>query len=227
MEDRVTTWSVRDAFRTFGVMVLASAIASGVLLGVTGHSADGSSEDVFVLGVLGTVLGMLAALVHARSFLPVGALAWRPLSSRWALKSIAMVGPVLAVGYLMGRLLEFFEVEVEPQDLVSTIAQSSNPATIALGLLYGIVGAAVFEELLFRGVIQPALVARWGRWPGLLGQALLFGTMHMADPWVVLPTTLIGVVAGWLREATGALGAPIVFHAANNTLAILLSWSML
>lgn len=78
--------------------------------------------------------------------------------------------------------------------------------------------AGVGEELLFRGLLQPAM--------GLLLSSLIFGLAHCISTAYVFLATLIGLLLGWLLQSTGNLLTPIVTHAAYDFLALiyLLRW---
>ncbi|MEL6136414.1 MAG: CPBP family intramembrane glutamic endopeptidase [Cyanobacteria bacterium J06628_6] len=85
------------------------------------------------------------------------------------------------------------------------------PDVIWLGLLPGL-----SEELLFRGVMLPAL----GLTPlGLIVSSLCFGVLHLSGirqwPYVVW-ATVIGLVLGGSAIATGSLWVPIVAHVITN-----------
>jgi len=91
--------------------------------------------------------------------------------------------------------------------------------------LCALVGAPMFEELCFRGLVFAA-VAKWAASRGLPGipwatvvSALLFALIHL-EP-VRFPLLLtIGLVLSWLRARTGRVGASVVAHAFNNLLSV-------
>jgi len=93
--------------------------------------------------------------------------------------------------------------------------------------LCALVGAPVFEELCFRGLVF-ASVARWSSSRGLpavpwatIVSAVLFAFIHL-EP-VRFPLLLtIGLVLSWLRARTGRVGASIVAHSFNNLYDVLL-----
>ncbi|HKE17139.1 MAG TPA: CPBP family intramembrane glutamic endopeptidase [Kofleriaceae bacterium] len=72
--------------------------------------------------------------------------------------------------------------------------------------------SSVGEELLFRGALQPMI--------GVWMQAVVFALLHIGPGLRFLPWTLsafgLGLVFGWLFQATGDLGGPIVAHFAIN-----------
>lgn len=91
------------------------------------------------------------------------------------------------------------------------------PDLIWLGLLPGL-----SEELLFRGVVLPAMGLNWF---GIGLSSFCFGVLHLSNlrhwPYVVW-ATLVGVLLGYSAVATGNLLVPIVAHIATNLLSSLL-----
>lgn len=88
---------------------------------------------------------------------------------------------------------------------------------------------ALPEEWFFRGYLQARLDRRLGTpWrlfgasigPGLLWSALAFALLHpiLIPGFHRLLVFFPALLFGWLRARTGALGAPVVVHAASNLL---------
>ena len=87
------------------------------------------------------------------------------------------------------------------------------PDLIWLGLLPGL-----SEELLFRGVMLPALGADH---LAVIVSSLCFGVLHLSGPqqWpYVIWATLIGVILGYSALLSGNLLLPIVGHIVTNLL---------
>ena len=88
---------------------------------------------------------------------------------------------------------------------------------IWLGLLPGL-----SEELLFRGVMLPALGFDWS---ALIFSSLLFGVLHLSGagqwPYVVW-ATVVGFVLGYSALMTGNLLIPIVAHIVTNLVSSIL-----
>jgi membrane protease YdiL (CAAX protease family) len=90
-----------------------------------------------------------------------------------------------------------------------------------------IVGAPLFEELLFRGPMQRSLIDRWGTWPGLVLQGAVFAIYHvvgsfaLAQAWYLAPLFAVGVVFGFVTHRTGRLATAQIAHAVMNVLAYL------
>jgi uncharacterized protein len=90
-------------------------------------------------------------------------------------------------------------------------------------ILFGIVAvtlAPLFEEMFFRGFIQPLLSRSWGTVAGVVVTAILFGSLHGPEySWVwqyALFVTLAGAVFGWVRARTGSIIPSTVMHGCFN-----------
>lgn len=133
--------------------------------------------------------------------------------------------------------LEFYALDRRPrrlgESLVALLAVAAWAALMQLWLLprdtlpaasellrtliLQIALVAFPEELLFRGLAQPAL-ARRGPVVGIVGGAVLFALAHV----IVLPSpdrllvVFPGLLFGLLRERTGSLWPSILLHALCN-----------
>ena len=85
--------------------------------------------------------------------------------------------------------------------------------------------AGVGEEMLFRGVIQPAVAEAvgggWGIAVGLAASALLFGLAHPITPAYALLAGLIGLYLGGVWLVSGNLLVPVVAHAGYDFVALI------
>jgi membrane protease YdiL (CAAX protease family) len=82
-------------------------------------------------------------------------------------------------------------------------------------VLMGVI-AAIPEETIFRGILQPTLQAKVGRWPGILVTAVIFALYHVHFAFSlprVISHMCSGLILGLLRERTGTLWAPAIAHA--------------
>lgn len=105
-----------------------------------------------------------------------------------------------------------FVVPLGPADVAG-----STGRVLAL-LAFGLV-EPVATELLFRGWLQPGLVARWGRARGILGASALSAAAYAAlagfGPALAataLTGFLLALLFGWIRERTGSTPAAILVH---------------
>jgi len=105
--------------------------------------------------------------------------------------------------------------------------QPRLPEGFALQALLQLLVVAFPEELFYRGYVQgslrrllpgrPVRLLGADLGPGFLLTQLLFAVGHLAtfQPFR-LGTFFPGLVFGWLRERSGGLAAPILFHALSN-----------
>lgn len=132
--------------------------------------------------------------------------AWLPAMG-WALVMIAALGVVLE------PLLALFPAEWY-EKLSGAIGQGGWSVATAVVL------APILEEWLFRGIVQPPAVAKWGAFRGILVSAALFGVIHLM-PMQVINAFFVGLVLGYLYYKTGSLVPVILLHALNNGVAML------
>jgi hypothetical protein len=89
-----------------------------------------------------------------------------------------------------------------------------------------VVGAPLFEELMFRGPIMRSLIARFGTWPGLILQGGVFALYHVVGnptlitAWYLTPLFAVGVILGIAAHRTGRMATSQIAHAAMNTVAL-------
>lgn len=135
------------------------------------------------------------------------------------LASLAAIVPVLSLESLV---LVHFKV---PHELLDELGEMIR-ARSALGLLYVLLvaaaGAALGEELIFRGILQRSLASLFGKagwgWPSVVVASLVFSLLH--DAWRMPAAFSLGMFLGILYWRTGSLLVPIVAHFTVNCTAI-------
>ncbi|MGD0218860.1 MAG: CPBP family glutamic-type intramembrane protease [Acidimicrobiales bacterium] len=96
----------------------------------------------------------------------------------------------------------------------------------AVLVLFTCIGAPLFEELFFRGLLQGQLIERFGAGVGVAVTAVVFGAVHVAnDPGVAglllaLSVGACGIVLGVVRHLTGRLGSSMATHSLFNAIAV-------
>jgi membrane protease YdiL (CAAX protease family) len=83
----------------------------------------------------------------------------------------------------------------------------------------------IAEEILFRWILLDVLARNLRFWVANAVQAVLFAALH-ADPKRLLFYTVVGLLSGRMRRASGGLLPSILFHGANNAIALLLLVAM-
>lgn len=84
--------------------------------------------------------------------------------------------------------------------------------------------APIAEEMLFRGILLPALArTRLGFWGAAVVSTLTWTLLHFTYSIAgMLLVFLLGMIFSWLFARTGSLRVPIVAHMANNAIAALM-----
>ena len=91
--------------------------------------------------------------------------------------------------------------------------------------LMGISFGPLFEEVVFRGVLQPVVVRSLGVSLGIGITALLYGLTLLPQygfTWNCGAVAVASVTWGWIRHRTGSTTAAAVSHAAYNAAWLLL-----
>jgi membrane protease YdiL (CAAX protease family) len=187
----------------------AMVIAAGGWLARQGDPASPGPAlfaAVVAGGLAGAAVVVLLLRAGGRSHAELG---W----SRWRAARDLELGILGALTMLLVTVLVVWLVygPEAPRELALTAAAWSWPAR-ALFLLIGL-SAAYAEESIFRGWLQKAAVARYGRWPAIVGVAVLFALLHLSPPAGLAVKVLLGILLGLLAERTGALWAPALAHA--------------
>jgi uncharacterized protein len=112
----------------------------------------------------------------------------------------------------IARLVALVEERIAP------VFAGCRPAELALVAAM----AGVGEELLFRGVLQPALAAHLLPWLAAVVVGLGFGAVHWITPTYAALAAVVGTYLGILALVSGNLLAPIVAHALYDLVALLL-----
>ena len=97
-----------------------------------------------------------------------------------------------------------------------------NFENIWLSILVMALLPAVFEEVLFRGVIFNSFNQTYGKTIGVLISALIFGIYHMN--WIQgVFAFILGLMLAYVYIKSGSLYVPIILHFINNLIAVLVS----
>ena len=90
---------------------------------------------------------------------------------------------------------------------------------VLAGVLFSILNA-LFEEVVFRGILFGAVESEWGKSVAAVTTAVLFGFCHLHGyPPGGVGAVLAGVFGlclGWLRIVTGGIGLPVLAHIAAD-----------
>lgn len=131
----------------------------------------------------------------------------------------------LIVAALSSRLFSRFAPPVNEIQILMMGMQAN--ADRLLLLLTVAVAAPIVEEILFRGLLYPALRERWGVAGGALLSGAIFAAVHPTIPTGFLPLALLGVAFALMTEWRGSLLPGIVMHGLHNGFVILTALTLL
>jgi sodium transport system permease protein len=113
-----------------------------------------------------------------------------------------------------------------PTDLIRQMARQMTQTSLPVWemVLFMALLPAVCEELAFRGLLLHGLRNRFHPVVRCLVVGIVFGIFHYTL-FRIAPTALLGVILTGIALMTGSIFPGLVFHAANNTLAIVMEQS--
>ena len=144
----------------------------------------------------------------------LSSLGWCP--ARFNLLFVGLGGIILA--FVVSGLATLIHTPKVPSPVESLM---SSPVLLSLFGVMAVTLAPFFEELLFRGFLQPLLTRSVGMIAGIVLTAVVFGSLHAPEysfAWqYALAVSLVGVVLGWLRVRSGSIIPCTVMHGAYNS----------
>jgi membrane protease YdiL (CAAX protease family) len=141
---------------------------------------------------------------------------------------LGLVLIAMALALISSLLIKAFGDQAEPQKLVTLIAEESakqeNIGTLIFFVVMAAAVAPVAEEILFRGILYPAVKQLGHPRVAVIGTALLFALFHVnLLTFASLSAVALSLIA--LYEFTDNLLAPITAHAVFNACnLIMLIW---
>lgn len=188
------------------VWQLLAVIAVAVIGRMSSVAVQGTAWLTFIIGL---ATGVLSVVVYAWVVRRTEHRAPVEVAPKGAASSVAW-STLLGVG-LFGAVIALIALPG-----YYSINGIGAPAG-ALGLLGFMAGAAVTEELVFRGILFRVLEERTGTWIALTVIGLLFGLLHLVNPNATLWGAIaIAIEAGGMLTAayvaTRKLWVPIGLH---------------
>ena len=226
-----------DALIAFGLLLVAVGSLQGgtyALDAYLGGTAWRRAPSVrLLLGISPTGLGALIVLaVSALRNPPPSGTPLRALGLRSAAPAkdlgrglslyVAAYPGVIAVIVLWGTILDRLGVKVQPQEVVKILLARQAWFEMAASVAVAVLVAPLFEEMIFRGFLLPALSRRLGAPGAVVLTATLFGLLH--GPAYAGPTLALGLLLGWLYWRTGRLWVSVGCHGAHNAAALVAAW---
>jgi membrane protease YdiL (CAAX protease family) len=227
-----------------GGIIAGALVSAGVWIMMTGKSLNTLQTDMANPAYYYAIIMLQALSTFFIFFLPSWIFAmvcyrkptvFAGFQTRFNIKQIAWIVIILALTFpLSGALSEMskliplpgdwkakfdaMETAREAQEAILIKINSLSKYILSL-VLIGIL-PAIFEELLFRGVIQNVLT-KWfkGPWAAILITALIFSIIHMSFYGFFVRFAL-GIILGLVFYYSGSLWLAIIFHFLYNGLQV-------
>lgn len=168
------------------------------------------SQVLSIMGVTAVILLVIAKIWQYFGSITIPPLQFTPIALFWGL---AMAGAIAVTSGILYQIWPTYRQSADAY-LKLVIEPLVWPDLIWIGLLPGL-----SEELLFRGVILPAIGLNF---TGLLVSSCIFGILHFSgsQQWpYVFWATVVGFALGYTVILTGNLLIPIVAHIVTNLVA--------
>ena len=226
-----------DALIAFGLLLVAlGSLQAGMyaLDAYTGGNVWRQAPSArLLLGISPTGLGALIVLAVSALRRPrpsgtptraLGLCSAEPVKDlgRGLATYVAAYPGVIAIILLWGALLDWLGVKVQPQEVVKILLAPQAWFEVAASVAVATLVAPLFEEMVFRGFLLPALSRRMGAPGAVVLTATLFGLLHGRA--YAGPTFALGLLLGWLYGRTGRLWVSVGCHGAHNAVALVAAW---
>lgn len=216
-----------DAVAATGFGLLASLVAGGLALGI----ADVEEFDQLAIWVLLLIqlplwLGLAGIPWWASRTKGTGSLRRDfGLAMRWIDVPVGLaigVATQLAFAVAAPPLYRFLGIDEDEigETAERLVDRADDPFAVICLFFLVVIGAAVVEELCYRGLWQRAIAKRWNPTVGIVVSAVVFGAVHLQ--WYDFPLlTVFGLVLALLTARSGRLGPAIWAHLGFNLIALL------
>jgi len=122
---------------------------------------------------------------------------------------------ILGLVMILSALIYQLQPDIKPQDFEQMLKSAGSTQGFLVMLLLGAVLAPFYEEMLFRGMLYPAVRRYLGPTGGAVIAGLIFGLVHW-DLWRTIPLAVGGMLFCYIYEKTGSILVTIVAHGTWN-----------
>ncbi len=216
-----------------------SETVSNISVGVM-PSSDSDWWQLHLQNLISQALGFGGAVLVASALwkgsVPAGLIPSRRALAPWGLIMVVLAtvfsSPLMALTYEWnvwaipeGSDLEAVLKPIEEmlEKVTAFLVTAEGPRRIIVIISVALV-PAVFEELAFRGALQPLLIKTTGKpWIGIAIASVIFSAIHFQF-YGFLPRLFLGALFGWFAYRSGSLIPGMVAHFVNNAGAALTLW---
>ena len=145
--------------------------------------------------------------------------------TKWSTVNLLAIWPVLVATILLsthiGRMFYGPDYQLQQHEELKLLMEDPCAALITSVILLTIVIAPVFEEIMFRGLIQTLFRTHLRYpWPAIILTSVLFAIIHdNISHWPTLFT--LAICLGYSYEKSGSLFRPIIIHMFFNAISVI------
>lgn len=225
-EQETASPSPQTAAMMLALLVPIYYLVSNVLIRIV---PDLNIESVLSLNAVALVLTFglipLAAVLLSRSILKT--------SYRWTIPSVLAIVGAFLIGmgawgiahesFVFAEKLGIGGLDVEKIEKTKQTVEALKVAPAWLLVACLALAPAVIEEFCFRGVLFSALGKVLSPTKLIIVTAFVFGLFHVVTGNMLLierfiPTTLLGLILGWIAYRTGSVWPGVLMHFTHNAL---------
>ncbi|HPS52368.1 MAG TPA: CPBP family intramembrane metalloprotease [Phycisphaerae bacterium] len=212
------------------ILLLLVWLTMNFILGrLAAMAAEGDRVTVKLIVILSVQLAIVPLELYICKYRFAGGLGRGGLGLMWknlfsdvilAAACIIVVLPVCNVlaGAVTYWLRQFPDFSLHEHELLRSLGSVGTGGKILI-IVSATVGAPVFEELFFRGILQSMLRRALSPWPAILITGIFFAVVHPEiQNWPSL--MILAASLGWTYEKTGRIMLPILIHAMFNAVYI-------
>ncbi len=223
-------WSLTSALYIVVPLVFVQVVFAMMYMYVQGVASLGSSDNERAMVVVHSLLFHWLCFALIGLSLYVRRLPWATafgFSSRtfwrdagWGVAIMIGVMPML-IGYnfVSQMVMDWFGYKPPVQDVTRIIFGASDLSTKIYFALLAVVIAPVVEEMLFRGILLPAITRKAGAKPAIIIVSVIFAAVHGHLPSAV-PLFILSTALSLSYMYRGSLVTSIAMHSFFNSMTI-------
>ena len=224
--DRRNSMPVYTGFVAVVVWLLLGTVNMGIVTGVFGESEEWVQDLATYLLTGVCEVGMIVAILWlAKRYFGRGikgfGLDARTVGAdvKWAFVNLIAIYPLVLIGLLVVMLV--IEGDIPKHETLLTMS-GDNPLVLrVVSVLFAVLLAPIFEEILFRGLFQTMVRSATDQpWIAIVMTSVIFVMMHASKThWLGLFGLSVGM--GYAYERSGSLYRSIFIHIMFNGISVI------
>ncbi len=209
---------------TYAIVMIANGLAARGLLPWEESGASLASPTMLLAQGVPAAVGLaVVAMLGRGAAASIGVRLGRPLrGTGLGLGVFAAALPVcVATLIVAGLVLRAMGIPPKEHPLLEELARTPTTPALMLAIVQAGVLAPLAEEFLYRGLLMTALYRYMRPAGAMAASSLVFAAAHaLLEPQAVVPLFILGLALAYAAYRTRSLLAPVVGHAAFNTLMV-------